>query len=121
MARATIIEHSQQDIPEQVEELATERGTYKAHKSDLLPYLAFLSSYPTKQLLQLFPYELACCYRCVPIGAERRSLTLATSQRLEADILGLVRRSVQRNIFQVRCEADMIEDILHYWQKTLML
>jgi hypothetical protein len=86
---------------------------------DTLPYLAFLTSYPPPRLLHLVPYELACLYRCVPVGAERGVLTLATSQRLAQEVIMHFRTVTQRNIFQVRCEAGMIDDVLHYWKSII--
>ncbi|WP_069803377.1 hypothetical protein [Thermogemmatispora onikobensis] len=82
-----------------------------------LPYLAFLSSYPSPRLLHLLPYELARRYRCVPIGAERGTLTLATARRLDRAILDQLQTVTQRAIFQVRCEPEMISEILHYWEQ----
>jgi hypothetical protein len=82
-----------------------------------LPYLAFLSSYPSLRLLHLLPYELAQRYRCVPIGAERGTLTLATARRLDRAILDHLQTVTQRAIFQVRCEPEMISEILHYWEQ----
>ena len=84
-----------------------------------LPYLAFLSNYPSPRLLHLFPYELACQYQCVPVGAERGVLTLATSQRLDQAVIAQLRKMTQRGIFQVRCEAGVIADVLSYWQRVI--
>ncbi len=84
-----------------------------------LPYLAFLSNYPSPRLLHLFPYELACRYQCVPVGAERGMLTLATSQRLDQAVIAQLREVTQRGIFQVRCEAGVIADVLSYWQRMM--
>lgn len=83
-----------------------------------LPYLAFLASYPPSRLLHLFPYELAHRHRCVPVGAERGVLTLATCKRLDQDLISYFHDVTQHNIFQVRCEAEMIEDILKYWRNS---
>lgn len=82
-----------------------------------LPYLAFLTNYPPPRLLHLFPYELACRYQCIPVGAERHVLTLATCQRLTREIVGHLRTATSRDIFQVRCEMTMIDEVLHYWQR----
>jgi hypothetical protein len=84
-----------------------------------LPYLAFLASYPPPRLLHVFPYELAYRHRCVPVGVERGVLTLATYKRLDQDLISHFRGVTQYNIFQVRCEAEMIEDILKYWRNTV--
>jgi hypothetical protein len=84
-----------------------------------LPYLAFLASYPSLRLLQLFPYELARRHRCVPVGEERGVLTLATCRPLEQALISHFHNVTQHTIFQVRCEAEMIEDILKYWKNTL--
>lgn len=84
-----------------------------------LPYLAFLANYPPPRLLHLFPYELAHRHRCVPIGAERGVLTLATCRQLDQNLISHFHDVTQRNIFQVRCEAEMIEDILKYWKNTI--
>jgi MshEN domain len=81
-----------------------------------MPYLAFIANYPPRRLLHLFPYELACRYRCVPVGAERDMLTLGTSQRLDESVIEQMRKITRRGIFQVRCDASMIEDMLLYWQ-----
>jgi hypothetical protein len=85
--------------------------------SSRLPYLAFLASYPPPQLLHLFPYELACRYQCVPVGAERRVLTLGTCRRLNCDVLTQLRAATSREIFQVLCEAATIDEVLRYWQQ----
>jgi hypothetical protein len=82
-----------------------------------LPHLAVLAQYPAPRILHLFPYELACHYRCVPVGAERTMLTLATSQRLELEVIAYFQEITRRNIFLVRCEASMIEDVLLYWHR----
>jgi len=87
---------------------------------DPLPYLAFLAHYPSQRLLHLFPYELACRYHCFPVGAERGVLTLATSQELEREVISYFQEMIQRSIFQVRCEASMIDDVLSYWQRTML-
>lgn len=81
-----------------------------------LPYLAFLTHYPAIPVLHLFPYELACHYQCVPIGAARNMLTLATYRWLNREVIAQLRTATRRNIFQVRCEVTMIDEILHYWQ-----
>ncbi len=85
--------------------------------TDGLPYLAFLSSYPSLRLLHLLPFELARHYRCVPIGAERGTLTLATWRRLDQTALAQLEAITQRNIFQVRCDPGVIADILRSWQQ----
>jgi hypothetical protein len=89
----------------------------EALEEERLPYLAFLSSYPSIRLLHLIPYELANHYRCVPIGAERGTLTLATCRRLDRAALDHLQTVTQRAIFQVRCEPEIIADILRYWQQ----
>lgn len=85
-------------------------------RSKSLPYLAFLSQYPSIQLLQLVPYEIAYRYHCVPVGAERGVLTLATCEQLQADVVSHLQQVTQRGIFQVRCECDVISEVLRYWQ-----
>ena len=84
--------------------------------SATLPYLASLASYPPPHLLHLFPYELACRYQCVPVGAERKKLTLATCHWLNREIIAQVHTVTRRDIFQVRCEITMIDEVLRYWQ-----
>jgi hypothetical protein len=81
-----------------------------------MPYLPFLANYPARRLLHLFPYELACRYRCVPVGAERDMLTIGTSQRLDESVIEQMRQLTRRGIFQVRCDASMIDDVLRYWR-----
>jgi hypothetical protein len=70
-------------------------------------------------VLQLFPYSLACRYRCVPVGTERGVLTLAICQRLEQELITQFQEMTQHEIFQVRCEGGMINDLLSYWQNML--
>lgn len=82
-----------------------------------LPYLAFLSDYPSSHLLHLFPYDLACRYQCVPVGSERRVLTLATCHRLNREIVAHLSTATRREIFQVRCEMTIIDEVLRYWQR----
>lgn len=89
-------------------------------RSKTLPYLAFLSNYPSLQLLQILPYELAYQHHCVPVGAERGVLTLATCQQLQAEVISHFQRITQRGIFQVRCEHEVISEILRYWQSLSM-
>jgi hypothetical protein len=85
--------------------------------SNALPYLASLPTYPPPRLLHLFPYELACRYQCIPVGAERKILTLATYRRLTREVIGQLRVATCREIFQVRCEMTMIDEVLHYWRR----
>jgi Type II secretion system (T2SS), protein E, N-terminal domain len=87
--------------------------------STSLPQLAFLSHYPPLRLLHLFPYALAQQYQCVPVGAERGVLTVATSQRLEPAVIAHLQEETQRAIFQVYCEMSIIDDVLRYWQRML--
>lgn len=82
-----------------------------------LPYLAFLTDYPSPRLLHLLPYELACRYQCVPVGSERKALTLATYHWLNREVVTQLRAVTHRDIFQVRCETTIIEEILCYWQR----
>ncbi len=84
-----------------------------------LPYLSFLSSYPSQRLLHMFPYELASRYHCIPVGAERGVLTLATCERLQQETVLYLREVIQRNIFQVRCKAGMIDDVLRHWKQAI--
>ena len=91
----------------------------RVREDEPLPYLAFLTSYPSQRLLHMFPYELADRYHCIPVGAERGALTLATCQRLQQETLLYLCEVTQHDIFQVRCEAGMIEDVLHYWQRAI--
>lgn len=85
--------------------------------SVLLPHLAFLSHYPPLRLFHLFPYALAQQYQCVPVGAERGALTVATSQRLELEVITHLQAATQCVIFQVYCEMSIIDDVLRYWQR----
>jgi hypothetical protein len=84
-----------------------------------LPYLAFLSCYPAQRLLYLFPYDLALRHRCVPIGAERGVLTLATCKPLDQELVSHFHTVTQHAIFQVRCEVEMVEDVLKYWKNII--
>jgi hypothetical protein len=87
--------------------------------SEALPYLAYLAHYPSLRLFHLFPYTLACQYLCVPVGAERGVLTVATCQHLEAAVIAHLQAETQRTIFQVYCEMNIIEDVLRYWERML--
>ncbi len=95
-----------------------ERSPLSAH-TPTLPHLAFLTSYPPLRLFQTFPYALAQQYQCVPVGAERGVLTLATCQRLEPDTVAHLQGVTQQTIFQVRCELSLIDDVLRYWERSL--
>lgn len=98
----------------------TAQANSVAHKEmvmDTLPYLAFLTNYPPLHLLHLLPYELACRYQCVPVGTERKVLTLATSHWLSREVVADLRSTTHREIFQVRCELAVIDEVLHYWQR----
>ena len=86
--------------------------------AQFMPYLAFLANYPSRRLLHLFPYELACRYQCIPVGIERDMLTIGTSQRLDESVIAHIQEVTRRGIFQVRCEISMIDDILHYWRSA---
>lgn len=87
--------------------------------AETLPYLAFLSSYPSLRLLHLFPYELAHRYHCIPVGIERGIITIATSHCLVAEAIAQLRAITQRDLFQVRCEASIIDEVLAYWQRAV--
>lgn len=99
----------------------TEQETGQAVRQEVtlapLPYLAFLADYPSPRLLHLFPYELACRYQCVPLGTERKALTLATCHWLNREIVTQLRMATRRDIFQVRCEMTIIDEVLCYWQR----
>ena len=87
--------------------------------ADSLPHLAYLSHYPSLRLFHLFPYALARRYQCVPVGVERSMLTLATCQRLPAEVIAHLQEEIRRTIFQVYCEMSIIEDVLRYWERML--
>lgn len=89
-------------------------------EAQALPYLAFLPGYPAQRLLHLLPYELAHRHHCIPVGAERGVLTVATCAQLATEVVAQFRSITQRAIFQVRCEESMIEDVLAYWQRALL-
>jgi hypothetical protein len=82
-----------------------------------IPYLAFLEDYPPRRLFRLFPYDLACQYQCFPVGADRGMLTVGTCQRLAEHVIAHFRQVTKHGIFQVRCEAQLIDDVLRYWQR----
>lgn len=84
-----------------------------------LPHLAYLAQYPSLRLFHLFPYALACQYQCVPVGAERGVLTIATCQHLESAVIAHLQTEIRRAIFQVYCEMSIIEDVLRYWERML--
>ncbi len=112
---------SQKDTHMSEEQLSSikKQSTVPAQEDESLPYLAFLTSYPSQRLLHMFPYELADRYHCIPVGAERGALTLATCQRLQQETVMHLCEVTQRNIFQVRCEAGMIDDVLLHWQRAI--
>jgi len=114
--------HSAQAVMpmEKGERQAQPAMTRRTSDRDELPYLAYLTSYPSRRLLHLFPYDLARRHHCVPVGAERGVMTLATCQRIDHELISQFRSITQRNIFQVRCEASMIDDILKYWRQVLL-
>lgn len=103
-------------LSEQKVEL-TDSAIHPERTIDTLPYLSFLTNYPPFHLLRLLPYEMACQYQCVPVGAERRALTLATDRWLNREIAAKLRSATQREIFQVRCEMAVINEVLQYWQQ----
>lgn len=85
-----------------------------------LPYLAFLAHYPSHRLLHMVPYELANRYHCIPVGVERGVLTLATHQPLDRECVALLCDATQRSIFQIRCEFELISDVLRYWERLIV-
>lgn len=107
------------DIPARQGQEQRERQEQEIQERDrdTLPHLAVLPQYPAPRILHLFPYELAARYHCVPVGAERTMLTLATSQHLETEVIAYFQELTRRNIFLVHCEASMIDDVLLYWQR----
>ena len=82
----------------------------------MLPYLAFLSHYPSHRILHLFPYELACQYQCVPVGFEQGILTVATNQPLNAATIAHLQVVTRRSIYLVRCDTSVVSDVLNYWR-----
>lgn len=119
-ARAQTISHEEgRETPAPVmrEEEQRRHSEHRGPALTSLPYLAFLSTYPSPHLLRLFPYELACRYQCVPVGAERKVLTLATRDQLNREIVAQLRTATSREIFQVRCEVTTIDEVLRYWQR----
>lgn len=87
--------------------------------SAALPHLAYLTHYPSLRLFHVFPYTLACQYQCVPVGAERGVLTVATCQHLGAAAIAHLQTETRHTIFQVYCEMSIIEDVLRYWERML--
>ena len=121
-AHSAVVVQRDEDLPipirrDREQEQEDEEERQAVEDRDTMPHLAVLSQYPTPRILNLFPYELACHYSCVPVGAEGTMLTLATCQRLELDVVTSFQEITRRNIFLVRCEASMIRDILLYWQR----
>ena len=112
---------SQKDTHMLEEQLSStkKQSMNRVREDEPLPYLAFLTNYPSQRLLHMFPYELANRYHCIPVGAERGVLTLATCQRLQQETVTHLREVTQRNIFQVRCEEGMIDDVLRHWQHAI--
>jgi hypothetical protein len=104
---------------EREEDREQDRWREETRERETLPQLSVLSQYPAPRVLHLFPYELARRYRAVPVGAERSILTLATCQHLEADVIAYFQQVTRRNIFLVRCEERMVEDVLLYWRRIL--
>jgi len=90
----------------------------ESNPAQSMPYLAYLEEYPPRRLFHLFPYELACRYRCVPVGAERDMLTIGTNQRLDESVIAHMQEVTRRGIFQVRCEISVIDNVLRYWQNA---
>lgn len=90
-------------------------------RSRSLPYLAFLANYPSQRLLHLIPYDIAYRYHFVPVGAERGVLTLATYEQLQQEVISTLQQITQRSIFQVRCEFEVINDVLRYWRQSVIL
>jgi hypothetical protein len=119
-AGARLIAHDECDdlltpaLPRTEQELPA--ACYK-ERTRPLPYLAFLTDYPSPRLLHLFPYELAYRYQCVPVGSERNMLTLATCHWLNREVAALLGTATRREIFQVRCEMTIIDEVLRYWQR----
>jgi Type II secretion system (T2SS), protein E, N-terminal domain len=99
----------------------TAQQAYVNAPAQSMPYLAFLASYPSRRILHLFPYELACRHQCVPVGAEHDMLTIGTSQQLDESVIAHMREVTRRGIFQVRCDVSMIDDVLRYWQSAQKL
>ncbi len=105
--------------------IACELSRREAPKLPLLEvYPIAYELFPTKgvslPVLHLLPYELACRYHCVPIGTERGALTVATGERLDHEVISHFREVTQRDIFQIRCEAGIIDEVLRYWQRIVM-
>ncbi len=119
--QATHVVVSQKDTHVFEEQLSFKKkpGALRIQEDEPLPYLAFLPSYPSQRLLHMFSFELADRFHCVPVGAERGVLTLATCQRLSHETVTYLREVTQRDIFQVRCEQGMIDDVLRHWQHAI--
>ena len=96
------------------DEQSPEEGTPRGYPA--LPYLAFLSHYPSHRILHLFPYELACQYQCVPVGFEQGVLTIAANQPLNAATIDHLQVVTRRSIYLVRCDTSVVSDVLNYWR-----
>ncbi len=119
--QATHVVVSQKDshVVEEQPSLIKKQGVARMQEDEPLPYLAFLPSYPSQRLLHMFSFELADRFHCIPVGAERGVLTLATCQRLSYETVKYLCEVTQRDIFQVRCEKGMIDDVLRHWQHAI--
>lgn len=121
LSRRPLVLDAEESQTEHSHAFSTAQQAYVHTPAQSMPYLAFLASYPPRRLLQLFPYELACRHRCVPVGAERDMLTIGTSQRLDESAIAHMQEVTRRGIFQVRCDVSMIDDVLRYWQSAQKL
>jgi hypothetical protein len=121
LCQRTLVVGAEESQTEHPHAFPTAQQPYVNTPAQSMPYLAFLASYPSRRLLHLFPYELACRYQCVPVGAERDMLTIGTSQRLDESVIAHMQEVTRHGIFQVRCDVSMIDDVLRYWQSAQKL
>ncbi len=75
------------------------------------PFMQLPKTLP-QRLRQLLPYQVALQFRCVPVGREHRSMTIAAARPLDAENLRHLQEITGMSIFPVSCREDELSTLL---------
>lgn len=101
-------------VPVQETEPASS-GDTSGKKYPGVPFMQLPKALPAR-LMQIVPYELARELRCVPVGREHQSLTVAMADPADRATLNRLREATGMHIFPVSCaETDLDLLLIHEW------
>jgi hypothetical protein len=94
------------------QERSNERNNGRNGKArHAIPFMRLPAQVPDR-LKALLPYQLAREWRCIPVGRNQQSLTVAMAEPSNAHTLHLLAEATSMTIFPVSCEVDALDLLL---------